>query len=52
MLEGSVSVRFQNEDHVLHTGDSLYFDGSELHSYRGLGMTGGSAVVVTMAPRE
>lgn len=52
MLEGSVSVRFQNEDHVLHTGDSLYFDGSEPHSYRGLGMRGGSAVVVTLAPRE
>ncbi len=52
MLEGSISVRFENQDHVLRTGDSLYFDGSEPHSYRGLGKTGGSAVVITMVPGE
>ncbi len=52
MLEGSISVRFQGEDHVLRGGDSLYFDGSEPHSYRGLGKSGGSAVVVTIAPRQ
>ena len=51
MLDGSISVRFQGEDHVLRSGDSLYFDGSEPHSYRGLGKTGGNAVVVTIAPR-
>jgi len=52
MLEGSIAIRFEQEDHVLRTGDSVYFDASEPHSYRGLGKTGGNAVVVTTEPRE
>lgn len=52
MLEGSIAIRFEQEDHVLRTGDSVYFDASEPHSYRGLGKTGGNALVVTTEPRE
>jgi transcriptional regulator with XRE-family HTH domain len=52
MLEGSIAIRFEQEDHVLRAGDSVYFDSSEPHSYRGLGKTGGTAVVVTTEPRE
>jgi len=52
MLEGSIAIRFEQEDHVLRAGDSVYFDSSEPHSYRGLGKTGGTAVVVTTEKRE
>ena len=52
MLEGSIAIRFEQEDHVLRAGDSVYFDATEPHSYRGLGKTGGSAIVVTTEPRE
>ena len=51
MLEGSIAIRFEQEDHVLRAGDSVYFDATEPHSYRGLGKTGGSAIVVTTEPR-
>lgn len=50
MLEGSISIHFQSEDHVLKNGDSVYFDASEPHSYRGL-KSGGRAVVITVPPR-
>ncbi len=52
MLEGSIAIRFQEEDHVLRAGDSVYFDATEPHSYRGLGKTGGQAVVITTGPRS
>jgi len=52
MLEGSIAIRYEQEDHVLRAGDSVYFEGAEPHSYRGLGKTGGSALVVTTEPRE
>lgn len=51
MLEGSIAIRFEQEDHVLRSGDSVYFDATEPHSYRGLGKTGGSAIVITTEPR-
>lgn len=50
MLEGSIAIRFEKEDHVLRAGDSVYFDATEPHSYRGLGKTGGNAIVVTTEP--
>ncbi len=52
MLEGSIAIRFEQEDHVLRAGDSVYFDATEPHSYRGLGKMGGSAIVVTTEPRN
>ncbi len=51
ILEGQVAVRYQDEDNVLREGDSVYFDSSEPHSYRGIGKTGGKAVVITVPPR-
>ena len=50
-LEGSIAVRYNEKDYVLRAGDSVYFDGSENHSYRGLGKSGGTAIVLTMPPR-
>lgn len=51
VLEGSLEIHFQGEDHLLKTGDSLHMDSSEPHSYRGTSKTGTRAVVVTTAPR-
>ncbi len=50
VLEGNLSVRCQDEDHALQTGDSVYFDASEPHSYRG-GRKGARAIVITAPPR-
>ena len=51
LVEGSMVIRFHDEDHELHQGDSVYFDASERHSYRGTGQAGTRAVVITMPPR-
>ncbi|MEO7143184.1 MAG: cupin domain-containing protein [Bryobacteraceae bacterium] len=51
VLEGSLTIRFQGEDHELHTGDSLQMDSSEPHSYRGSGDAPSRAIVVTVPPR-
>ena len=50
VLEGSLTIRFQGEDHDFHAGDSVLMDSSEPHSYRG-GKKEGRAVVVTVLPR-
>ena len=34
-IEGSLGIHYQSEEYVLHTGDSVYFDASEPHSYYG-----------------
>jgi transcriptional regulator with XRE-family HTH domain len=51
VTEGSIAVRYHQQDYVLRMGDSVYFDASESHSYRGLGKTGGAALVITLPPR-
>lgn len=51
VMEGTLSVRFQGEDHDLHAGDSVLLDSSEPHNYRGKGKKGARALVVTMPPR-
>jgi transcriptional regulator with XRE-family HTH domain len=51
VLEGSLEIRFQGENHLLKEGDSLHMDSSEPHSYRGMSKNGAKAVVVTTAPR-
>ena len=51
VLEGSLAIRFAEEDHVLRAGDSAYFDGSEPHAYRGLSKKGAQAVIITTPPR-
>ncbi|MBC8167070.1 MAG: helix-turn-helix transcriptional regulator [Bryobacteraceae bacterium] len=51
ILEGSLIVRYQGEDHILNAGDSVYFDSSEPHAYRGNSRSTTRAVVVTTPPR-
>lgn len=51
IVEGSVAVQFQDEERVLEAGDSVYFDSSESHAYRGLTKDGCKALVVTIPPR-
>jgi len=51
VLEGSLTIRFQGEEHELHTGDSLLMDSGEAHSYRGSADAPARAIVVTAPPR-
>ena len=51
ILSGDLSIFYQNEEHVLHAGDSVYFDASEPHSYQGHSDVPAKAVVVTTPPR-
>ena len=47
VLQGVLTLNYQAEDHVLRAGDSVYFDASEAHSYRGASDEKARAVVVT-----
>lgn len=51
VMSGSLSVNYQSENHVLCTGDSVYFDSSEPHSYHGVSEPPAKAVVITTPPR-
>jgi transcriptional regulator with XRE-family HTH domain len=51
VLSGDLSIFYQSEEHVLHTGDSVYFDASEMHSYQGHSDVPTKALVVTTPPR-
>jgi quercetin dioxygenase-like cupin family protein len=51
VLEGALAIRIADEEHALEEGDSVYFDGSEPHGYRGLGEKGATALVITTPPR-
>jgi len=46
---GSLGITVGPEEHVLHEGDSIYFDPSPPHSYRRVGKRPCTAVVVTTA---
>jgi transcriptional regulator with XRE-family HTH domain len=47
VLEGLLAINYQSEDHVLRAGDSVYFDASEAHSYRGHSDSPARAIVIT-----
>lgn len=49
VTEGTVVIHFEGEDHELRTGDSVYFDATEPHSYRGA--PSGKALVITTPAR-
>lgn len=50
VLEGELGVRYADEEYPLKAGDSVYFDGSQPHGYRGI--EGASkAIVITTPPR-
>ena len=51
VVEGSLALRIDGEEHELAAGDSVYFDGSEPHAYRGTAEDGARAVVITTPPR-
>jgi len=51
VIEGSMAIRYHDEEHVLESGDSVYFDSSEAHSYRGLASSATRALVITTPPR-
>lgn len=51
LLEGSLVVSHEEEEHILRPGDSVYFDSSEPHSYRGTSETSAKAIVITTPPR-
>ncbi len=51
VLEGTLAIQYDEEEHVLKAGDSAYFDSSEPHSYRGTSKTPTRALVVTILPR-
>ena len=47
MIEGSLLLIVDGQEHVLRKGDSIFFDASAIHSYRGLSNTAAKAIVVT-----
>jgi len=51
VLEGTLAVRFADEEHLLRAGDSAYFDGAEPHGYRGMTKKPARALIVTTPPR-
>jgi transcriptional regulator with XRE-family HTH domain len=51
VLDGTLVIRYDDEEHVLRGGDSVYFDGSQMHSYRGTSKVPARAVVITTPPQ-
>lgn len=51
MVEGEILLRRGDEEHTIGRGDSVFFDSSEPHAYRGLSEAPARAVVVTLPPR-
>jgi len=49
VLRGKLEMRIGAEEHVLDSGDSIYFDSSVPHSYRRISQKPCSAIVVTAA---
>ena len=51
VIAGTVSICYQDEEHMLNKGDSVYFDSSSPHSYRGAEPGISQALVITTPPR-
>ena len=49
VISGTLAVTVGADEHVLHEGDSIYFDPSPVHNYRRVGKKTCTAVVVTTA---
>ena len=49
VLRGKLEMRIGTEEHVLDSGDSIYFDPSVPHSYRRISQKPCNAIVVTAA---
>lgn len=48
---GKVGILFNEDMYVLEEGDSVYFDASEPHAYRGAGEGKNEAIIITTPPR-
>ena len=51
VLSGTLAIHYQDEEHVLNAGDSVYFDASEPHTYRALNGVNAKGLVITTPPR-
>jgi quercetin dioxygenase-like cupin family protein len=51
VLNGQVAIQYQEDEYILNAGDSVYFDSSCPHSYRGLAEGISKAIVITTPPR-
>lgn len=47
VLEGSLTIHYQDEEYLLNSGDSAYFDSTELHGYRGTSKEPAKAIVIS-----
>ncbi len=50
VLSGALAIHYEAEEHILETGDTVYFDSLEPHSYRGLSEPPAHALVITTQP--
>ena len=50
VLKGSLEIEIDDEQHELGAGDSVYFDGSQPHAYRGTSKKAARAIVITTPP--
>jgi mannose-6-phosphate isomerase-like protein (cupin superfamily) len=48
VLHGKLELRIRTEDHILESGDSIYFDASLPHSYRRVSRKPCAAIVITV----
>jgi transcriptional regulator with XRE-family HTH domain len=48
VLEGELEIRHADKVYALEAGDGVYFDASTPHSYRCMGKTPATAIIVTM----
>ena len=48
VTNGELTITYHGEDHILTEGDSVYFDSSEPHSYRGGRGQGAHALVIPL----
>ena len=51
VTEGSLAVHYEDEEHILKSGDTVYFDPSMHHSYRGVSKSPAKAIIITTPPR-
>lgn len=51
VTQGKVAIQFGEDVYMLDEGDSVYFDGSEPHAYRGVDSGLNQAIVITAPPK-
>lgn len=51
VLEGTLAIRYGGDEYTLGAGDSVYFDSSQAHAYRGHSRHAARALIVTTPPR-